>query len=340
MHMIKQYQTQGELIFWSFYEANHLHQPVKRLWSSTTVESDLQKALHNLRDYDKDESLKHLRESSKFRAQFDWLTGINFSRAVSLKTKKKSNIGRVMTPTLKMVVDRENEINSFVSKPFYEIDVMMEKNKNSFLGAVLVPPENKHTKFGEKIAAQKIAGNLELQAKVVSVNKKEKATKAPTLYSTLELQKDANRYFKFRATKTDSIAQDLYEQGLISYPRTSCRFIPTSLIPDILKLLTPLKVFPEFEQAMKLITKLYEAGYTPICPLLSLPEIINVSNADEFKDYVDMSEDMLRRSRILVVCGTAVDETVLTDIAIANRFHVASSTMRGVLTVDKSKKFE
>ena len=63
-------------------------------------------------------------------------------------------------------------------------------------------------------------------------------------------------------------------------------------------------------------------------------------NADEFKDYIDMSEDMLRRSRILVVCGTAVDETVLTDIAIVNRFHVASSTMRGVLTVDKSKKFE
>ena len=63
-------------------------------------------------------------------------------------------------------------------------------------------------------------------------------------------------------------------------------------------------------------------------------------NADEFKDYIDMSEDMLRRSRILVVCGTTVDETVLTDIAIANRFHVASSTMRGVLTVDKSKKIE
>lgn len=63
-------------------------------------------------------------------------------------------------------------------------------------------------------------------------------------------------------------------------------------------------------------------------------------NADEFKDYIDMSEDMLRRSRILVVCGTAVDETVLTDIAIANRFHVASSMMRGVISVDKSKKIE
>ena len=62
------------------------------------------------------------------------------------------------------------------------------------------------------------------------------------------------------------------------------------------------------------------------------------SNADEYKDYMDMSEDMLRRSRILVVCGSAVDDTVLTDIAIANRFHVASSTMRGVLGVDKNKK--
>ena len=92
--------------------------------------------------------------------------------------------------------------------------------------------------------------------------------------------------------------------------------------------------------ARRYCRKLYEAGYTPICPLLSLPEVIDVSNADEYKDYMDMSEDMLRRSRILVVCGSAVDETVLTDIAIANRFHVASSTMRGVLSVDKNKKDE
>lgn len=92
--------------------------------------------------------------------------------------------------------------------------------------------------------------------------------------------------------------------------------------------------------AKRYCRKLYEAGYTPICPLLSLPEVIDVSNADEYKDYLDMSEDMLRRSRILVVCGTAVNETVLTDIAMANRFHVASSTMRGVLGVDKSRKEE
>ncbi len=92
--------------------------------------------------------------------------------------------------------------------------------------------------------------------------------------------------------------------------------------------------------AKRYCRKLYEAGYTPICPLLTFPEIIDISNADEYKDYMDISEDMLRRSRILVVCGSAVNETVLTDIAIANRFHVASSTMRGVMSVDKSKNNE
>lgn len=92
--------------------------------------------------------------------------------------------------------------------------------------------------------------------------------------------------------------------------------------------------------AKRYCRKLYEAGYTPICPLLSLPEVLNVNQAAEYKDYMDMSEDMLRRSRILVVCGTAVNETVLTDIAIANRFHVASSTLWGVLGVDKNKNEE
>lgn len=72
--------------------------------------------------------------------------------------------------------------------------------------------------------------------------------------------------------------------------------------------------------AKRYCRKLYEAGYTPICPLLSLPEVIDTSNADEYKDYMDMSEDMLRRSRILVVCGSAVDDTVLTDIAMAELY--------------------
>ncbi len=89
-------EREGEHIFWSFYEANQLTLPVKRLWCSTTLVGDLEKALHNLRDAS---VFQNLRDAAKFRSQFAWLCGMTFSRAVSLKAKKKSNIGRVVTPT-------------------------------------------------------------------------------------------------------------------------------------------------------------------------------------------------------------------------------------------------
>lgn len=244
---------EGELIFWSFYEANHLTLPVKRLWSSTTVEKDLQAALHSLRDYT-DPALANLKLSAEFRAQFDWLTGINFSRAVGLKTNKAVNIGRVVTATDKMVVLREEEIKNFVPETFYEVGMTLEKDASKFPGTVLVPPERKKSRFKDKDVAQKAMDTLGKTGTVTDVTRAERATKAPTLYSTLELQKDANKYFKYRATKTDAIAQELYEAGYISYPRTSCRFIPTSLVPQIPDLLKPLKNFAELNAPLKLVT--------------------------------------------------------------------------------------
>lgn len=243
-------EREGEHIFWSFYEANNLKLPVKRLWCSTTLTSDLIIALRNLRDAS---AFQHLREAAMFRAQFDWLTGINFSRAVSLKTKKKSNIGRVVTPTLKMVVDRELEIQHFVPQAFYEVGTSMMKG-DKFTGIVLVPPELKQTRFSDESAAKAAQNGLGKTGTVESITAKRSVNKAPTLYSTTELQKDANKYFKFRASKTDAIAQDLYEAGYISYPRTSCRFLPASMVPEIPKLLKPLDNFPELEEGLKLVT--------------------------------------------------------------------------------------
>lgn len=244
---------EGELIFWSFYEANGLRLPVKRLWSSTTVESDLKKALHSLRDSSEPE-LMHLKASSKFRAEFDWLAGMNFSRAVALKTGKKVNIGRVVTPTLKIVVDRENEIRNFVPEKFFGVTAVLDKGGEKFQGVVLVPPDNKQPRFQKKEDAEAAVKKLGSTGTVTTVNSEKKAVKAPTLYSTLELQKDASKYYKFRSTKTDAIAQELYEAGYISYPRTECRFIPTSLVPDIPKLLKPLESFPELKAGLALVT--------------------------------------------------------------------------------------
>ncbi len=242
---------EGELIFWSFYEANGLTLPVARLWSSTTVEKDLQKALHDLRPASE---FDNLRASSRFRAEFDWLVGMNFSRAISLKTGRTSNIGRVVTPTLKMVVDRELEIRAFVSQPFWEVSVPLEKDGMAFSATALVPPENRETRFPEKSAAEGILSAIGAEGVVESVACRRRSTPAPTLYSTLTLQKDASRYFRFRASRTDSLAQDLYEAGFISYPRTECRFLPTSLVPEIPRLLKSLEKLPALEPALRQVT--------------------------------------------------------------------------------------
>ena len=90
--------------------------------------------------------------------------------------------------------------------------------------------------------------------------------------------------------------------------------------------------------AKKYCRQLYNAGYTPICPLISFADLLDDEKADEHRDYLDMSEELLRRSRILVVCGTVVDETVKNDVGVANRYFIASSTLEGVLSVDKTRK--
>lgn len=296
---------EGELIFWSFYEANKLTLPVKRLWSSTTVEADLRTALHGLRSYS-EAALVNLRASSKFRAEFDWLAGMNFSRAVALKTGKKVNIGRVVTPTLKMVVDRENEIRNFKPEAFYEVMAIMEKSGEKFPGVVLAPPEKKQTRFSDKAEAEKVRKAITPSGTVISVDSKRKSIKAPTLYSTLELQKDANKYFKFRSTKTDSIAQELYEAGYISYPRTECRFIPTSLVPDIPKLLKPLEAFPELKAGLALATP------------------AAIAAATKGKDYVDNSK--LTDHHAIIPTTAVFDPSKLSDdqrklyLLVAKRF--------------------
>ena len=242
---------EGELIFWSFYEANGLKHDVKRLWCSTTVEKDLQAALHDLKPAS---VFQNLRDSSKFRAQMDWLSGMNFSRAATLKCGKKVSTGRVMTPTLKIIVDREREIAAFQSTAFYEVQAMMDKDGSKFPGVMLAPPDRKQTRFLKKEEAEAAAAAVGATGTVILAESKEKVTKAPTLYSTLEMQKDANRYFKWRATKTDAIAQELYDAGFLSYPRTECRYLPTSMVPKIPDLLKPLANWSELAPYMALAT--------------------------------------------------------------------------------------
>ena len=240
---------EGEHIFFSFYEAHGLNVPVLRFWASDTTEITICKALKDLQPaqlYD------GLRQSAKLRAQLDWLSGINFSRAVSLKTGKKANIGRVVSPTLKIIVDREHEIVNFKPQDFFEVQAAFSTAAGKYAGVYMLPPDYKKSRFDKKADAENLMNSLPTTGTIKEVISKQKAIKAPTLYSITELQKDGARYFGYGADKTEAIAQSLYEKHLTSYPRTESRFLPTAMIPELMAHLKPLSATPLQAYAAKI----------------------------------------------------------------------------------------
>lgn len=239
---------EGEHIFWSFYETVGLKLPVKRFWASSTTHQALKKALYNLRpssDY------AGMRQAAKYRAQFDWLVGMNFTRAASFKLYRFVPIGRVQSPVLKLIVDREREIQNFQSTDFYEVKGNFKIQSSEPIEFIhLIAPDHKNTRFDSKLAAEQIANEVKRigNGAVLAVKEVEKATEAPTLYSLTELQKDANKYFKFKPDKTLSIAQKLYEAGFLTYPRTESRFLPTNMVSEIPEHIRVLTAVPELKR--------------------------------------------------------------------------------------------
>lgn len=237
---------EGELIFYSFYEAEKLTLPVLRFWASDVTEETLKKALHSLKDA---KDFQGLRDASKLRAEADWLVGINMTRAATVKSKTKVPIGRVQSPTLKLVVDRELEIKNFVPQDFFEVKARFAvASGETYDGTFLVPPDHKETRIDKKEEAEKIQGSIGKTAVVTEVHEELQKTKAPTLYSLTELQKDASKMFGFRADKTLDLAQNLYQtHKILSYPRTESRFLPTAMKSEIQGHLAAIQDIPELK---------------------------------------------------------------------------------------------
>lgn len=234
---------EGELIFNAFYEHVGAPYPVKRFWASDPTFETTKEALFNLIDSESID-IQRLNISSKFRAYFDWLLGMNLSRAAMLKTKQMFPIGRVMTPTLNIVVQRELEIRNFKPTPFYEIEGEFGDYKGIWYNK-----DTNERRIMDKKEAENLQAKLseESEAEVASVEKKKQSRKAPTLHSLLELQKEANRAFGYSAQQTLDIAQFLYENAkLISYPRTESRYLPKNLAQKIKNNLFALKDIPTY----------------------------------------------------------------------------------------------
>ncbi|MDR2903988.1 MAG: DNA topoisomerase III [Clostridiales bacterium] len=229
---------EGELIFRYIYRIVKSKKPFQRLWNSSMTDQAIKDGFANLKDgavYD------HLYLSAKCRSEADWLVGINASRAYTIRYNALLSIGRVQTPTLAILVDRQKEINAFDPKDYWEITAFFEGYKGKWFN-----PEDQETKLYDKEKADGIAEKVKGKTGVVkSIEKEEKRQPPPLLYDLTELQRDGNRKFGFSASKTLSIAQDLYEKRkMITYPRTDSRYLSADMKSKVAATLKKLNIDP------------------------------------------------------------------------------------------------
>ena len=202
---------EGELIFRSVYELAGCQKPMKRLWISSMEDSAIREGFANLRpgaDYDE------LRDAALCRAKADWLVGINATRLFSVLYHRTLNIGRVMSPTLALIVQREAEIDTFKPVPFYTVALE--------LPGLTVSGE----RMADKAAAEQLKEACQgANVTIKKMERKEKSEKPPALYDLTALQRDANRLLGFTAQQTLDYLQSLYEKKLCTYPRTDSRYL-------------------------------------------------------------------------------------------------------------------
>ena len=208
---------EGELIFRFVYQMAGCQKPFKRLWISSMEDAAIREGFAHLKpgaDYD------NLYQSALCRAQADWLVGINATRLFSILYHKTLTVGRVQTPTLKMLVDRESKIDNFKKEKYHVVHIAaggMEAASDRFLN----PDDADATKTA-------CAG---AQAVCVAVKREKKTDQPPRLYDLTTLQREANRLFGFTAKQTLDYAQQLYEKKLLTYPRTDSQYLTDDMQP-------------------------------------------------------------------------------------------------------------
>ncbi|MHB8800073.1 MAG: DNA topoisomerase 3, partial [Thermoanaerobaculia bacterium] len=235
---------EGELIFRQLYAAARCTKPVKRLWISSLTPEAIREGLARLRparDYDR------LADAARGRSRADWLVGMNFSRAFTLAHGEPLTVGRVQTPTLAILVERELAIRAFVPEEYREVVATFEGESGRYRGVWFDPATKEEG--GKRLpkdgaaAAAVVARVREGRAVVASVESKTRRVPPPQLFDLTELQRHANRLLGWSAKKALDVAQRLYEQRkAITYPRTDSRHLSRDVaatLPAVLAALEP-----------------------------------------------------------------------------------------------------
>ena len=222
---------EGELVARWIIEKAGVRKPIKRLWISSQTDKAILDGFKNLKSGSEYENLY---KAAVCRAEADWIVGLNATRALTCKYNAQLSAGRVQSPTLAMIVNREEEIKNFKPKKFYTI-----KAKGSNITLEWINKDNNLRIFDEDYANKIINKVQGHDGKIVSIVESPKKKFSPALYDLTELQRDANKIWGYSAKQTLSIMQRLYENHkILTYPRTDSRYISTdivSTIPDRLK---------------------------------------------------------------------------------------------------------
>ena len=223
---------EGELIFQRVYDLAGCRKPVKRLWISSMEDAAIQKGFQTMKS---EEEYKNLCMAAVCRAQADWLIGMNGTRAYTTRYFKRLVVGRVQTPTLAMLAERQERIEHFQKEAFYKVALTD--------GKLTVVSEN----IANEEAADLLAALCNGSTAVVTQMKKErKKSFPPKLYDLTSLQREANRYFGYTAKHTLDMLQELYEEKLVTYPRTDSQFVTEDMKDSVEELVGKMPVLLSF----------------------------------------------------------------------------------------------
>ena len=218
---------EGELVARWIIQKVGFHKPIKRLWISSQTDKSIKEGFAHLKPSVEYDNLYH---SAQSRAEADWLVGLNVTRALTCKYNAQLSAGRVQTPTLAMIVKREEEIKKFIPQDYYTIHADLEG-----FSAVWGDKKTGQTRISDQERANTIVNKIKgKDGKIIELKRDAKREAPPLLYDLTELQRDANIRYGFSAKQTLNLMQRLYEEHkVLTYPRTDSRYISNDIVPSL-----------------------------------------------------------------------------------------------------------
>ncbi|WP_066299782.1 DNA topoisomerase III [Bacillus sp. FJAT-29937] len=304
---------EGELIIRNILRLTKSRLPMKRLWISSLTPKAIKDGFQSLLE---ESETRNLYYEAYTRACADWVVGMNASRLYSLLLQQQGfsdvfSVGRVQTPTLALIVKRENEIQSFVSEPFWEVQAQFKINGKKYMGKW---ENDGETRIKTKELAEKIAAFCQnKEAEVAEVQAEKKEFLPPLLFNLSSLQAEANRRFKLPPKKTLDVLQKLYQKGIVSYPRSDSRHVTkgeAELFPETLNKIGRISDYQAFFPLptnslisnKRYVNDKKVTDHYAIIPTEQVPNMEKLS-PDEKKLY-----DLIVRSLIAANYGKAVTE--------------------------------